>query len=201
MYKAKDTRSGRIVSAGEASPYGTFPLSQLQQTRLSSARRRPGRPFRPSVRLAGMRTLCPLGRHRRPVDHSRRKAFRGRRAARRKDCSSCPEHRARAGGPEGPPKAPPMEGLRHDPEIRRVSTGRISFDSGGGVRRTVPLSTLALSAHTHPVDPDAADYGAIWTSPEVPQRLSGCRHTPVAGPATGPDHGIRHDRAEVQAAC
>jgi hypothetical protein len=45
--------------------------------------------------------------------------------------------------------------------------GQITIDCGGGSKRTLSLSKLALGAQTCNVDVNAQDFGAIWVSPEV----------------------------------
>ena len=45
--------------------------------------------------------------------------------------------------------------------------GTIIFDFGAASRRTIPLSNLFSGAATYPANPDAADFKAIWCSPEM----------------------------------
>lgn len=49
--------------------------------------------------------------------------------------------------------------------------GRVSIDLGGKDVRTVALSKLSPSPLTYPVDPEAADFGVVWISPEVRPRF------------------------------
>ncbi len=45
--------------------------------------------------------------------------------------------------------------------------GQVTINCGGGSKRTISLSKLALGAQTFGVDLDAEDFGALWVSPEV----------------------------------
>jgi hypothetical protein len=167
MYKAKETRSGRIVSAEEASPYGNFHCPKCNKPVF--LRRGDVRAAHFAHRFASPE--CELYVHSDEI------------------ADPSPLHGRHSVGDERLVEkiAPLALSIALEPEDQKYPRklrqwklcitipksagphGQISFDSGGGVRRKVPLSTLAFSAHTHPVDLDAVDYGAVWTSPEVPQ--------------------------------
>jgi hypothetical protein len=70
--------------------------------------------------------------------------------------------------------------------------GRVSINCGGNTVRTVALSKLFLSSVTYPVDPEAADFGAVWISPEVRPRFRDA--------IEGRIPGLDHERINVFAA-
>jgi hypothetical protein len=59
--------------------------------------------------------------------------------------------------------------------------GRVSIDCGGKAVRTVVLSKLFLSSLTYPADPEAADFGAVWISPEVRPRFRAAIEGRISG--------------------
>ena len=168
MYKAKDTRSGRIVSAGEASLYGNFLCPNCNKPVFLRRGRRRAAHFAHRFASPGCELYVHSDDIADPWTIHQGRHFEG------------DERHVERIAPLALSIALEPEDRKNHRKLRQWNLcitipksadrhGQISFDSGGGVRRTVPLSTLALSAHTHPVDLDAADFGAVWASPEVPQ--------------------------------
>ncbi len=196
MYTARDTRTGRVVAAGDASPYGDYicPMCTMPvflrrgDVRVAHFAHRSGLAspecelYVPSDDIANPLTLPP-GSHPKGQGLSSEKIaplalsiaiepeYRpGRRGARQWDlCVTIPKS--------------------------TDQHGQIEFDSGGGVHRRIPLSTLVLRPLSHPVDLDAINYGAVWVSPEVSQpyrtavthRLPGLSKDRITAFATTPE--------------
>lgn len=168
MYQARDARTGRLVSATQASGYVSY---------LCPLCNKPVFPRRGQVRSAHFAHMPGVGTREcelfiaseNPEGPGRFVGGHGTSGARLSDqvapltlsITLEPEENVRRGHQRRwelcvtVPKSPD-------------SSGQISFDGGVGSTRRISLSSLSVSALTFPVNTDAFDFGVTWTSPEVP---------------------------------
>jgi hypothetical protein len=163
MDYAKEHRSGKIVTAAKASPYGNYrcPICKAAvflragNIYIAHFAHMPGHgkpecdEFHPSEDL---RLLWPTNSYepQGPAIDSLQLSIELE-----------PEYDSRRG--------PRKWVLRLTVPKSHDGRGEISIDLGGGDTRRIPLANLSLGARPYRAHPSAPDFGAFWISPDVPQ--------------------------------
>jgi hypothetical protein len=161
MYVAKERRTGQIVSAYEATPYGSYRCPTCKADVFLRSGRYRATHF---AHMPGQGKPECDDFH--PTDDLRH------------------HWQSNVFGPQGPAVDPLRLGIELEPDrdVRRGAKkwglrltvpkshdphGDVSIDLGGGDVRKISLVGLSQGARTYRADPAAPDFGAVWVSPEV----------------------------------
>lgn len=162
MYHAKKRRTGQIISATKASPWGSYrcPTCNAEVSLRSGNYRATHFAHKPGQGKPECEEFHPSD----DLSHSWRQAdpYHGPAIEPlRLSIELEPDYDARRG--------PRKWGARLTVPKSPDEHGVVQIDCGGGDVRKITLSKLFLGSQTYRVDPAAPDFGVSWVSPDVRQ--------------------------------
>lgn len=162
MYHARERRTGQIISATKASPWGSYrcPTCNVEVSLRSGDYRAAHFAHKPGQGKPECEEFHPsddLSHSWRDTDTYQGPAIEPLRLSIELE----PDYNARRG--------PRKWGLRLTVPKSPDEHGVVQINCGGGDVRKIALSKLFLGSQTYRADPAAPDFGAIWVSPEVRQ--------------------------------